>query len=115
MNASIPVSLNWQKDGWVLLTVDSGKDVLAGPFTDRIQSEESAKELNLRIVAIHPKIPETIKDCIPETVFKTWEGLWYEVKGRNGAMCRVRKLGETVESEIPRSTKVKEISVLSLK
>ena len=101
MKPSIPVSLNCQKNGWVLLTVDSGRDVLAGPFPDRIQSEESAKELNLRIIAVYPRKPETIRSLLPETVFKTCEGLWYEMKGRNGVNCKVRKLGETAESDIP--------------
>ncbi len=129
---SIEVNVRKDSDGFVLVTTDEFKDVLAGPFKDSAETLQAAKDLDLtiKLLAATPVIlAETVSDK-PQTtptkkrakrvpnlnagdLFRVGT-YWYRLLRCDGKACDVEVVGEGKQTQLPLDTEITEVSVLSM-
>ena len=108
-------------EGWVLQTTDEYKDVLAGPFATEAELRPVAEELELKILE-QPKPTKQRTKILrvgalkPDTLFRigtSWYRMLSHIPGSTKATVSV--VGESRNDDLPISTEVTQISVLSLR
>ena len=116
----IQVTIEKTAEGLVLRTADDFKDVLAGPACDVGDLRQLAVELELEI--LEPvKRKQKQKTCtvgsVPDGTLFRIDDRWYRrichIQGNKKALVEV--VGGKCNDDLPISTEITQISVLSLK
>ena len=136
---SIEVNIRKDSDGFVLVTTDEFKDVLAGPFKDSTETLQAAKDLDLTI-KLMSSTPVILTESSPTGRAETKPELqqipvkkrakrvpnlavgdlfrvgtyWYRLLRCDEKSCDVEVIGEGKQAKLPLDTEVTEVSVLSM-
>lgn len=118
----IDVNIDKQPDGFVLLTVDEFKDILAGPYVSVEDCLESAIELSLhvlnsdkyKVTKLGPARGNTLKSLDVGCLLRIENG-WYRKLSNDGSNTVLSVVGQIDKTiKMPGSTRAAQISVLNL-
>lgn len=110
---SISVTAEKSVEGWVLVSADEFKDILAGPTATEEEIRSVAKELDLSILSTKRQKSKVISQVGIGTRFRVDE-FWYALVKLDGKKAILRTLGTSDEASLPANTPVTEISILDL-
>ena len=104
-------------EGFVLVSDDTYKDILAGPFQTPDELKATAVDLHLSIKNSDFVKPTTVRKTIKQlqmgTLFRINNG-WYRLLKHDGRNSILEVVGEKTQTTLPSRTEVTQISVLSL-
>ena len=109
----LPVLLEKSADGWVLITTDEHRDILAGPFTTEIAARQLAVESKLSIIQSSKKaiyVHSLSTGCLFHLGM-----YWYRMVKPGKKECIVDVVGQGRQATLAGADRVREISVLSMK